>query len=248
MADETQKRPLSAAQSNEEQDLLFRAQMGAAQVVLGYWRHALAVIGVVLVVVFFYGLYQDYTTGQQEEWQAAIASAEVKLPEPDPLSRYGLAPMDDPNNAERMGKLQEGARAFEAIGADATGPAAALAWLRAAETWERAGKPDEAMAAYEKAHALGAKGALGWAARSGLAASRAARGDVDGAAALYREAANGKDFYAERALYELGMLYASADRDTDAGRAFEEFRSRFADSTLADEVASAMGGLGGGNP
>ena len=69
---------------------------------------------------------------------------------------------------------------------------------------------------------------------------------MDGAAALYREAANGKDFYAERAIFDLGALYAAAGRKEDAGKAYEEFNGRFAESTLADEVAAARGQLIGG--
>lgn len=249
MADDPKMRPAqapAAPESMEEQDVLFRAQMGVAHIVLGYWRHALAVVGVVLLVALIYGLVGDYRKGKQEEWQASIASVDVDLPPPDPLAQYGLGPMDDPNDAEKMGKLAESAKAYEAVAEGANGAAAILALLRAAETWERAGKLDESEAALRKADGMHGEGALGWAARASLANRLATRGDVDGAAALFRETANGQGFYAERALYELGNLYASAGRREDAGKAFEEFTGRFADSTLADEVAAARGQLVGG--
>lgn len=249
MADETQKNRPAAPNpegGTEEQDVLFRAQMSVWHVILGYWRHAAAVVGAGLVGVLIYGLYQDWRTGRQEEWQADIAAVDVKVPPPDPLAQYGLGPLDDPNDAEKMGKLAESAKAYEAVAAEASGAASVMAWMRAADLWTRAGKKDEATGALQKAHAAGAPGALGWAARSSLAALLAEKGDIDGAAALYREAANGKDFYAERALFELGGLYAGASRREDAGKAWEEFTGRFPDSTLADEVAAARGQLVGG--
>ncbi len=249
MADQVQKgpaRPAGTPEMQEEQDVLFRAQMSVMQIVLGYWRHALAVTGAVLLVVLIVGLVRDYRVEQQQEWQAAIASVDVELPAPDPLAQYGLAPLDDPNDKEKMDKLAASAAGYEAVAGEASGASAVIAWMRAAETWERAGQKDKVEAAYRKATELGAPGALGWAARASLAATLASKGDVDGAAALYREAANGKDFYAERALFELGGLYAGAGRREDAGKAYEEFNGRFADSTLADEVAAARGQLVGG--
>lgn len=239
--------PMAApAIPTEDQDVLFRAQMGVANFVLGYWRYLLIIVGAVLLVTFVYGSVTDLQANRQQSWQAAIAEVDVKVPPPDPLSQYGLAPADDPSDADKMGKLAAAAQGYEAVAKDAGGTAAAMAWLRAAETWERAGKKDEALAAYKAADAIGAAGAVGWATKSSLAEALADRGDIDGAAAIYREVANGKDFQAQSALYSLGQLYAGAGRREDAGKAFEEFTGRFADSTLADEVAAARGRLVGG--
>ena len=252
MADES-KAPLSRPASGsgavgEEQDVLFRFQMALAHYFFGYYRHALVVIAVGLVVIGAVGMYRDQQVEQQQGWQARIAEIEVKIPAIDPMAAYGLAPPDDRSDAARMAALEAGAKSLEALGAEAKGTASAMAWLRAAELWKRIGdKPDMVKNAYEKAYAVGAPSAVGWAARDGLATVKSEAGDVDGAAALLREAANGKDFYAERALYELGQLYAENKRPEDARKAFEEFTSRFADSTLADDVAASVGRLGSGS-
>ena len=248
MADKNPHNPAPAAPMipPEEQDVLFRAQMGVAKFVLGYWRYLVITVGAVLVVVFVYGTVSDLQSKRQQGWQAALAEVDIKVPPPDPLSQYGLAPADNPADADKMGKLAAAAQGYEAVAKEAGGTASVMAWLRAAETWERAGKKDEALAAYKAADAVGASDAVGWAAKSSLAAALADRGDVDGAAAIYRQAANGKDFQAQSALYALGQLYAQAGRREDAGKAFEEFSGRFADSTLADEVAAARGKLVGG--
>lgn len=241
-------RPSSGSTTSaEEQDVLFRFQMALAHYFFGYYKHALVVIGIGLAVIGAVGMYHDHVKEQQEGWQARLSEVEAKVPAVDPMAMYGLAPADDRSNPERMAALETAAKGFEAIGAEANGTAAAMAWLRAAEMWKRAGKTDEVGAAFEKAHAAAAPGAVGWAARAGLASSRAEKGDIDGAATLLREAANGKDFYAERGLYELGQLYARSERPDDARKAFEEFGGRFADSTLADDVAAAMGRLGSGS-
>lgn len=233
-----------SATPQEEQDVLFRVQMALAHYFFGYYRHALVVIAVALVIIGGVGLYRDNMREKQEGWQARLAEVEAKVPPVDPMAMYGLAPADDRSDATRMAALESSAQGFEKVGAEATGTASAMAWLRAAEMWKRAGKADNVLSAAEKAHAVGAPGAVGWAARDSLAAAKATKGDVDGAAALLREAANGKDFYAERALYELGQLYAQGKRPDEARKAFEEFSSRFADSTLADDVAVAVGRLG----
>lgn len=248
MAEKRPQNPAPAAPTipTEEQDVLFRAQMGVANFVLGYWRHLLIAVGAVLLIAFVYGLVTDVSSNRQQGWQAAIAEVDVKVPPPDPLAQYGLAPADDPSDAEKMSKLVDAAKGYEEVAKGANGTASVMAWLRAAETWERAGKKDEALAAYKAADGVGAGGAVGWAAKSSLAEALADSGDVDGAAAIYRDVANGKDFQAQSALYALGRLYAAAGRREDAGKAFEEFSGRFADSTLADEVAAARGRLVGG--
>ena len=232
--------------SSEEQDVLFRFQMALAHYFFGYYKHALVLVGIVLVVIGGIGLYRDHVEELQEGWQGRLSEIAIKVPPVDPMAMHGLAPADDRSDTARMASLETAGKEFEAVGAEATGTASAMAWLRAAEMWKRSGKADLLAGAYEKAHAAAAPGAVGWAARAGLASTRAAAGDVDGAASLLREAANGKDFYAERGLYELGQLYAENKRPDDARKAFEEFGSRFADSTLADEVAAAVARLGSG--
>lgn len=241
---ESRSTPPARPSGVEEQDILFRAQMGVVDFVLGNWRRGVALVGVILVIALVYGLYTGHVRETQQGWQAELGAVDRKLPEPDPLSRYGLAPADDPKDAARMKSLEDAAREYEAIGAQANGAAAAMAWLRAAETWNRAHKADEAALAYEKANAVGASGMLGYAALTGLANSKASKGDVDGAAALYKAAsAKGTDFAVQRALLDLGLLYESAGRKEDAARVFEEFNTRFADSTLAEDVAAASGRL-----
>lgn len=212
---------LGALGPQEEKDALFRAQMAAANFVLGYWRTGLMVFGGILLVAAAYGQWRDYGRGVQRDLQASIAHVD----------------RGDDSDAEA-------AAAYLAIGKEGVGAGAVMAFIRAAERYEKAGDADNALASWEKAHALGAKGVLGWSACAGLAEARAAKGDVDGAAATLRAAASGEpSFETEQALYTLAQLYENHERKEDARATYEEFSQKYTTSALADQVAAALARL-----
>ena len=215
--------------------------MAVSNFLLGHWQKGLVIVGVGLVSTLGIGLYQGHLEEQQQELSALMARVDRKVPEVSQEALYGLAPVDDPKDASRMAALEEAARGYEAVATGAVGSGAAQAWIKAAETWTRAGNKEAARAAWEKAHAVKVPGVLEWAATSGYAAALADAGDVDGAAALYRAYANkGEGFLAERALYELGALYEAAGRGTDSASVYDEFTTKHPDSSLTPRVADAI--------
>ena len=221
----------------EEEDGLFKAQMALANVVLGYWKHGLAFLGLVLVVTLAWGTWKNHVRDTQREIQAAIARVEKDIPK----TGDGLTtPLIDPSQPGVLDKVREAAQALEVIAEDGTGPGRTFAWIRAGELWDIAGEADRAAKCFEKAWQSGGKGVLGWSATVRAARAKAARGDLDGAVAMLQDYAAGDDIYAQQSLFEIGTMQLDAGR-TDAARAtFEDFAKRFPDSYLGGRVASAL--------
>lgn len=223
----------------EDQDVLFKGQMALANFFLGYWKHGLGLAAVVLVISLFYGLYSNRSRDAQRELQAGIARIERALPTDERAIPFG--PLDDPADTERTDKLVKGAQAFEKVAEGGQGVGSTMAWIRAAEVWKRAGRPEDAARAWQKANESEAPGMVGWAAASGLAGALADAGKVDEAAALYRTFADtGVGAIGEHALFQLGSLYLDAGRKDESIAAFTEFTQKYPESMLASLVAEAL--------
>ena len=229
----------------QEADFLFRLQMGIYNFFAGYWRHLLGLLGVFLVGALVFSLYLDYSRDAQRDQQAALAEITRRMPRPDPMAAFTGQPADDPSDTERMANLQEGARRYEAVAQEGSGTAAVMAWSLAAETWERAGESEKALAALEAAHALSADGVVGWSITARLADRRAAAGDVDGAVALYKDAAAGEGIIAEQASLSLALLYEGAGRRDEATALLQTFLETHPESPLLPTAAEALGRLKG---
>jgi len=223
-----------------EVDVLFRTQMAITNFLLGYWKHLLGLTAVLLAVVYGYSSMLESTRIEQRVQQAEMARVALEVPEPDPLFRMGLGPMDDPNDEERIQALRTSALSYQKVAEGGSGTGQVMAWIEAAETWTRAGEPDKAAAAYDAAHALQAPGILGWTAAAGVAVNKANAGDVEGAAAIFRQFADTSEGYvAERALFELGMLYEAHAKVSESQAAYQEFGEKYPTSELAPRVAEA---------
>ena len=235
-------RRIDAPLAGAEQDVLFKAQMTLANTLLGYWKHGVTALFVVLAATFFIGQWLSYHVGVQKDGQAALARIDLKMPALDPMTRMGLAPMDDPNDPERMALLAANAGEYEALAAKTTGTAASMSWMRAAEAWRRAGQTDKAKAAYLQ---VTGEGVVGFTGASGVAALAADGGDVDGAVAALRPYADATEgFLAEQALLEIAVIYEGAGRTADARTALEDLQKRFPTSPLLPDAATALVRLG----
>ena len=230
---------------DEEEDTLFKVQMAVANAFLGYWKHGLGVCIVILTVTFGYGSWTSHVRETQREYQAQLAKIDLKMPEPSPMFMAGLGPMDDPEDSDRMAELGEGARRYEEVGKNANGTGAVMAYLRAAEVWDRAGQNDKAVAARIAAGDISGDGVIGWAAASGKAYALASGGDVDGAAAVLRMVADSDATYiGQQALYDLGQVYAAAGRTQEAKAAYQELSTKYPESKLAGRATLASTQLG----
>jgi len=153
MSDERQDDLLPEFEDNDE-DVLLQVQMWIYNLVVGQWKKLLFVFGGVLLVVLVHGLYTDKVIQGQREVHAEVAMVKYELPEPNPMAQYGLAPMDNPNDAKRMASLTASAKELERIASEASGTAAWFAWMDAAAVWSRANQPDAQVVALTKASEL----------------------------------------------------------------------------------------------
>jgi tetratricopeptide (TPR) repeat protein len=229
-----------------DEDVLFKAQMGFYQFFASWWKAMLGVLGLFLLATLGYSILSDHLRQVQRELHAGIDEIDRRMPAPDPLAAFGMAPMDDPEDADRMANLREGAKRYEAIGTDGRGAAEAMAWLKAAEAWHRVGDSEAKLAALQKAAEAGGKGILSWSASAQYASAKAEAGDIDGAATILTEVnESASGIIAQRALLDLGLIYESAERAEDATRTLEDFITRYPESPLSSQVAEALGRLKG---
>jgi len=235
VADEQERLP----GDQEEVDYVFKAQMVVFRNVQNYWRHGLVLVGGILVVALFYGLYHSNRTKDLKGGAAAIAEIDRKMPQVDQLALFGLAPEDDPNDPERIAQVREGAKRYEEVAQGTREGMAGEAWLKAADAWLRVGETELAAAAYEKAIDAQPNGIIGFGARGGLATIRLESGDAEDAEdaiALYRQSADTLDgFLAQDSLLTLAGIYHADGRAEELASVYDEFRLRFPDSSRVSE-------------
>ena len=229
-----------------DEDVLFKAQMGVYQFFGSNWKYMLGFLGVFLLATLAYSLYAENSRQEQRSFQASIDEIGRRMPAPDPLSAFGMAPMDDPEDADRMANLKEGAKRYDAVAESGGGTAATMARLKAAEAWERAGETETQIASLQAAHDLGGKGVLGWSASAQLAGAKADVGDIDGAAAVLTGVnTSSRGIIAEQALLDLGLIYVAAGRNEEATATLQDFTTRYPESALRAQAAEALGRLKG---
>jgi hypothetical protein len=234
-----EKSRIPVTPSDQEADVLFRVQMKVADIVLGYWKQGLGVLGVVLLASLVVGLTQGWIRDSRRSASAAIARVTEGIPAPDPLSAYGLAPQDDLNDPSRVASLRESAEAFEKVAREASGVGRATAWIKAGELWIRVNDPNRALEAFRAARKASDDDILGYTAGSQVARILADQGDTAGARTMLRElATSGKGLLGERPLMEIMKLQLE-ERDAEGvKKSAAEFRARFAKSPRLDEVAA----------
>jgi len=225
--------------SDQQADLLFRAQMKVADLVLGYWKQGLLVLAALLTTSLVVGLVSNHVRDARRATSAAVARVDAELPPIDPLSLYGLAKTDDLSDTARVAALEKAARDYEAAARDGSGPAVVEAWVRAGETWQRLGRTDEAVAAFQAGFDEGKKGIYRYTPGNRLAVLLADAGRREEAEAVYRRMATGLQGYlAEQALIDLMTLQASSGQGDAVRKSAAEFRARFSKSPRLDEVAA----------
>lgn len=223
--------------SDQEADVLFKAQMKIADVVLGYWKQGLIAIGVFLLITLVVGLTTNYIRESKRDVSAQVARVDRELPRPDPLALYGLTPPDDLNNPERVEALRKAAEGYEAIGRASSGVAAAEAWIKAGDVWGRVKDTEREIQAFESAWKASQSGVVGYSAGNRLAILHLQAGEKEKAREILRKIATEQDGYlAEQALLDLMTQAAGEGDTTTVQKSAAEFRVRFPSSPRLDRV------------
>lgn len=207
----------------------FRAEMAATNFALGYWRHIVAVLVVVLLGFLFYGQYQSWHLGDQRDSARQIFEAE-----------RALRDAEDPQ-PELFGQVADALMAV-----DARGMAKSEALLKAAELYRLAEQPEKQRSTLELA-AGASEGVLAYAADAAIANLDLEAGDGDAATARLRRLMDSEQgFLAQQAALDLALMYEHLDRTADARAVYDEFTARFPESELGDEVRERRAKLGDG--
>ena len=255
MAEEDEKQPQELSLSEqllaeEEQDVLFKTQMKVANFFLGYWKHMLAVLGVVLLGVLVYSLWAEAVRENQQEVHEKIATTEGSVNTDSwaaPGLGYGhpLPPGEEhPTSAEEFLAI---GNSLKAIADESDGVGQTYAQLRAATFWKASGTSealDLATTALEQSSQAETDGILAWSTQSQLAGIRADAGLVDEAAAIYQSfTSEGDDAITQEALYRLGQLYSDNGRVDDATAIWTDLVTRFPASHRAATVQALLAEL-----
>lgn len=244
MADSKPTAPPSPEEQapQEEVDLLFKFQMWLFDLVTRWWKRVAIGVGVYLAGTLVYGLFDSWRTSRALEASAEIAQVDFRMPKGDQLAQLGLTPLDDLNDPARVANLEAGARKYTEAAAGAPATQAAVAHLKAAETWERLQRPEEARKSYQAALDAQDDGPAGFAAKAGLAALALGEGKPEEAARLYRELADAnRDVLGEHALGRLLRLHHAQKDDARVQELLGELGSRYADSPRAQALAAELG-------
>lgn len=216
------------AAPDETPDYLFRAQLAISSFFDANSRYLGYIAGAGLAGVLVWGLWSVWQERSANQAYGAIASIDYKMPKPDPMSRYGLAPADDPTDAGRMADLKQGATLFEDAARDASGSASAYAYLKAADAWERAGDAEARLAALKAGYAAGGGDLPTWSLGAAYAGALADAGRAEEALGVYRElAGKTQGFYAQQALIALVGGQLDLGKNDDARTTIQEFKTRF---------------------
>ena len=214
---------------------LFRAEMWATNMLMGYWKHGLTILIVVLLSVLFYGSYRTHVLSVQR--MAAADIAEVERSFDVPIWAMASVMADGGENAPTREELAEAAEKIATVGRANSGAGAVEASLKAAELFRLAGRVDERRAALEHASAHGQRGALKYAADAGLANLDLEIGQGEAAVNRFRalkDASSG--FLVEQATMDLALALEHLDRKDEARSLYAEFLETWPDSKRADEV------------
>ena len=222
-------------------DYALRAEMGAQEFLLRNWMPIVGVVGSVVVGFLVYGWWGSATIAEQRATTAAIADVERDLPSGMLQLAQARAGMGEPPEAAA---IVDEADALVAIGDGATGTSAVEAWMKAAELYRMADRPDARRGVLEKAAAHGS-GVLAFAARSALANLDLEADKVDeGLAALESLTTVPEPFLARQATLELAAAQEATGRPDAARATYDRFLTTWPDAPEAETATERKARVG----
>jgi tetratricopeptide (TPR) repeat protein len=223
----------------------FRVEMFLTNALLGYWKHLVAVVVAGLLGILVWGQYSDWYTGGQRASTAQIAQALARLPADVQQLPLIVAQGEQPIDPNLLVSVAD---EVVAIANGTKGASRIEGYLTGAELYRLAQKPDKQRAAFESA-AKEAPGALKYAAESGLANLDLAEGKGDDAITrLKAMASREKGFLGEQSTIDLGMALEQLGRTDEASKTYDDFITRFPQSTRLDQVKERQARLPGATP
>ena len=244
MADTTEFDELEP-ELGEEQDVLFRTQMKVYDLLVSNWKVLTSAVGVVLLAVLVFGLWEGHTRDTQRAGHASISDVVRNAPEPDPMAALGLGVQDDPNDLGRMSDLKNAAVELEQVASETSGTAKAFAWLKAAEFWGRAGESEAQLAALGNMKKSSSEPLLMWSAVSQMVNVHTQNEDFEKAEAELRGFVNTQDgFVAEQALFHLALLLEEAGKKEEAKKSIEDLTALNGESIFLLQAAELLARLG----
>lgn len=207
------------------------------------------IIGI-FAVAFGYSGYQSYQSGRNEDGFEAIYKATAQMPgQQDELARMGINLNDVPRapeeQAERKAKAEEAAVALQAVGADYSGLSAGQhALVERAQLLEVAGKPDEALKAWQDAVNGTSEPTYHFRALNGLGNAFRSEKKFEQAAQQYEKARSTlTGLWKELATLELAKTYELAGDVTKATGLYEELSNQTPASKFADDASARVAAL-----
>ena len=218
----------------EEEDIILKLRMTIYDFVVRNGRQILYTVGAFLVVVLIYGLFEGYLRDVQRTGHEAVFTATMNAPKISDRALQGLAPLDHPNDLNRMQKLRGIAAELEKVAQTNSGFAKSTAFLEAASYWNRAGEYGSEQAALKLALESAGSDLVQWAATSRLAYSYAATEQLELASKTFSDfAQNRADFYGESAL--LGAVEMDLQRENieSVSAILEQYQTQLRDPSSA---------------
>ena len=212
--------------------LIFRAEMWATNAFMGYWKHLLAFLIVLLLSILFYGQYNSWYQSEQRESSHEIFAVQ----------------RDVSPNATDSQNDQAGDSLIE-VAASARGLARAEALLLAGEYYRVSGNGEGQRNALEQLIADDPDGVVAFAARSAMASLELEEGNHDAAVAhltwLYD---NTSHFLSEQAGSDLGLVYEHLSRNDEAKQLYTAMLEEMPDGLRREMIEDRLSKFGEASP
>ncbi len=222
-------------------DYGLQAEMRSQEFLLRHWKPLVGTVVAVVVGIFVYGTWESTVVAAQRSTTAAIADVERDLPAGLLELAQARAGVGEPPEADA---IVDEAEALVAIGDEASGTAAVEAWMKAAELYRMADRPDARRAVLDKA-AQGGSGVLAFAARSALANLDIEDGDVDkGLAGLDALTKDPNPFLARQATLDLAAAQEATGRADAARATYDRFLTTWPSAPEAETAEERKARVG----
>ncbi|MGC6508272.1 MAG: hypothetical protein ACON4U_07625 [Myxococcota bacterium] len=217
----------------EEEDVILKLRMTIYDFVVRNGRRILYTIGAFLILVLIYGLFEGYLRDVQRSGHEAVFTATMNAPKISDRAMQGFAPLDNPNDLNRMQKLRAIATELEKVAQGNSGFAKSTAFLEAASYWSRSGEHSSEQAALKLALESAESELVKWAATSRLAYSYTASDQLELASKTFTDFAQNKtDFYGEAAILSAVEIELQRENVKTAGELLEMYQTQISSPKL----------------